>query len=920
MELLQVINQEIIDVVGYNAFDIGHVFTNSCTDVGGIAALSGVCNTARKGSGVSCHYSNDLDYIITNVTAHEMGHQFSAVHTFNYCDGENESDAGYEPGGGTSIMAYCGLCGGGNNLSATCLENFHAYSVSQIFGYSRNGGGVGCADIIETDNTAPIVNLKYKNGFYIPKSSYFVLEGSAEDCEDDVLTYSWEEMDLGPLTTPGYPQYDSPLYTALEPTTSATRYFPTLKSIIYQSFNNSEVVPDYARDLNFRLIARDNHPGAGGTGWADVSFKIDATSGPLTIESHGSGNIYYNNNPIEVNWDVANTDNDIVNCQYVDIYLTLDNGFTFPELIKYRTPNDGSETVYLPDTVSNLAKFMIKANDNIFFALEKYNFKIYNPIDTTFNISYDNLNGKYCIPDEIYTSLRTKTYNGYADSIRFELVGLPENTVFSISPEKIKAGESAQLNINFDNVMENGIFNPQLLAISNSGDTLSRSLDWEIVNNNFKYTEIYNPVPGSDKNIINPTFIWSKNINADTMDFYLSSDPSFPDDNTYTESKIVDTLLVPGTVLDYSTLYYWKIKYYTDCGEFDSDSIYTFMTATADCNNYVSYDVPITINDNNPCVSDLTIEDDLKILDLNVIIQGSHSGFRELSAYLTGPDETKCVLFNNKSTTYQGNISLVFDDQASEYLKTKPSGTFKPDSSLSVFNDKSTLGTWYLTILDNKDQVSGKLDNFTLNICTPLDPNQLNLVENNMINIPNNTYTPITQNYLKVVDDKNTASYLFKYTVIKTPENGELYLGTQQLNVGDQFAQSDIELGYLNIRSKAKSYEPDYFVFTINDGNGGWIDQTRFYYQVDETLEVSESNFQYQIFTYPNPVIDYLNVDIELDGEYNVELFDLNGRKVFSSQQQGFESKYINLNNLSSGIYILKIYNDKFIYTNKIVK
>jgi len=65
-----------------NEYDFSQVWTTSCTDVGGV--VSGrACDNSGKARGVSCGPRN-VAYFLTTAK-HEMGHQFSASHTFNRC-------------------------------------------------------------------------------------------------------------------------------------------------------------------------------------------------------------------------------------------------------------------------------------------------------------------------------------------------------------------------------------------------------------------------------------------------------------------------------------------------------------------------------------------------------------------------------------------------------------------------------------------------------------------------------------------------------------------------------------------------------------------------------------------------------------------------------------------------------------------
>ncbi|WP_341975696.1 T9SS type A sorting domain-containing protein, partial [Flavobacterium psychrophilum] len=55
-------------------------------------------------------------------------------------------------------------------------------------------------------------------------------------------------------------------------------------------------------------------------------------------------------------------------------------------------------------------------------------------------------------------------------------------------------------------------------------------------------------------------------------------------------------------------------------------------------------------------------------------------------------------------------------------------------------------------------------------------------------------------------------------------------------------------------------------------------------------------------------------------GKVNLQVIDLNGRVVYSLKNTDFNiEKTINLNNLQSGMYIIKIDGDELNYTKKII-
>ena len=75
------------------------------------------------------------------------------------------------------------------------------------------------------------------------------------------------------------------------------------------------------------------------------------------------------------------------------------------------------------------------------------------------------------------------------------------------------------------------------------------------------------------------------------------------------------------------------------------------------------------------------------------------------------------------------------------------------------------------------------------------------------------------------------------------------------------------------------------------------------------------------IKVYPNPSHDQINIKInQFVGKVNLQIVDLNGRVVYSLNNTDFNiEKTINLNNLQSGMYIVKINGSELNYTKKII-
>ncbi|HEX6430860.1 MAG TPA: M12 family metallo-peptidase [Niastella sp.] len=369
--------------IGNGNYDEGLVLSNDWD--GGLAFLGVVCNNTYKGRGAagltfgagSNPTLGPQGPVFIGTVAHEMAHQFNVTHTMaatnGGCAGNGNPATAYEPGGGSTIMAYAGVCTGNAYQNNSDLY-FHSGSILQMANYAINSAT--CVTPVAMSNSAPTVSVAAAS-YTIPVSTPFMLTATGTDANNNTLYYSWEQMNAGDTSTalPSAAATSGPNFRSYPPTTSNTRIFPRMADILNGAATTYEVLPGVTRAMSFQVMVRDAATGGGCTAQTTVTVNTNAAAGAFTVTSQNTATNWVANgsNTVNITWSVASTNAAPINCSNVDILLSIDGGVTYTDTLAANTTNDGTETITIPSLPTATGRIMVKARGNIFFNINAAN-------------------------------------------------------------------------------------------------------------------------------------------------------------------------------------------------------------------------------------------------------------------------------------------------------------------------------------------------------------------------------------------------------------------------------------------------------------------------------------------------------------------------------------------------------------------
>lgn len=574
--------------IGSANYDIGHTFS---TGGGGLAGLGVVCINGSKGRGITGRGAPINDPFDIDYVAHEIGHQFGATHTFNNsCNGNRTGSTAMEPGSGSTIMAYAGICS--PNVQSNSDDHFHAVSIEQMWNLVQSSAT--CSVNTSTGNTAPTADAG--PDVSIPRSTPFVLRGTATDADGlSSLTYNWEQMDneIGSMP-PSSSNTQGPMFRSIPSKTVPDRYMPDLSTVVGGSTESTwEVVPSVARDMEFAFTVRDNNSGGGNSARDDKIVTV-VNVDPFIVTSQSSAVSYSVGSTQTITWNVGSTNIAPINSQNVNIKLSVDGGVSFPITLVANTPNDGSQDVVIPNNVTTTARIMVEAADNIFYNVNEVNFTIESSTPT-FVASYSNGSQNACNTSGVtvdYT-ISIEFVGGFSETVSFSETGLPSGAQISYSPSTL--GSTGDVIATVSN-LDGATAQDYTIQITATSSSVTRQIDLPLTlySSSFSTISLTSPNNG-DQVLITPTLEWSNDANATSYDLEVATDNGF--NSIVISENVTGNSFTIASGLSSNTEYFWRVKPRNLCGEGSFSSTRSFQTTCDYCESVgtTQWDTGVTL-------------------------------------------------------------------------------------------------------------------------------------------------------------------------------------------------------------------------------------------------------------------------------------------------------------------------------------
>ncbi len=803
-------NQSTLNaVIGSANYDIGHVFG---TSGGGLARINSVCRASDKAKGVTGLITPQGDIFNVDYVCHEIGHQLGGHHTFNNCDGDWGGNYSFEPGSGTSIMSYAGICGP-TNVQAFSDQHFHIGNLIQMTNSVNS-----CADIENSNNYVPEVFLNSPTGLIAPVSTPFVLDGFAIDADDTQLDYSWDQMDVSRIEPYGESNFDGPLFRYIEPSPSQNRrYFPSLHNLI-DGDHPEEVLPEETRTINFNLTARDNHPEAGAVAYKNYSLDFTESAGPFSVTYPSAEGINFQEGDfITVEWDVSNTDLMPVNCQLVSILLSIDGGLNYDIILNGGTENDGSEDVALPFVSSKSCRIMVKAMDHVFFNISDNDFEIGENPDPEILLLFEDTVFQVCNDNSLNIDFRVEGVNNYTHLTELSIIDPPSFLQFFFDPATaFRTNRDVVLQIFNISSLIPGEYDFKIQAQSLNGEfSAIKTIKLSVQDDRPDAPQLTTP---SDLEFYTDNSIpysWFSSPMIDQYHLQIAIDRNF-------ENTVLDTVLSENT-LDFSAgafgVLYSRISGINLCGEGDFSAPIRYHVSGNSCISYrdeVNFDIPLGAPSFN--LFELEVEQDFMVEKLRLKnIEGQHDNTAVLEFKLFYPDGEEKSLITLPCLDETDYLFGISDESSFGFsCPFDRNIIYRGEELLNDPLPMSSQGTWSLQIINNDATMTGSVKEWTLELCGDQESDSASIQKkrDNILQVPLSSMAIIHDEHV-LYESTGFPSDDIVLKIKSLPLHGGLLLEGQSLKEGDWIVQEDLFNRLLSYQHSNAMFRRDSFFFDV---------------------------------------------------------------------------------------------------------
>ena len=721
--------------LGEANYDLGHLFHRSAPN-GDAGSVGNVCRDTRKGSAFSAHSFTATngsggqfltDYFDVDYVLHEVGHQFGATHSFAH---ETEgTGTNSEPGSGSTIMSYAGIIPG-QNMQAHSDPYFHAHNLRQIHLYLQD---YSCQVPLESTHQPPTVTAG--EDVFIPSQTPYELVAQANDPDDDVLTYCWEQMDSGQVTAQQFgPRLVSgSTARSLLPKTSPKRTIPNMQRVLANQLTQTEpeegddweTVVEVSRSMRWGVTVRDRTQelpnGLGYTAFDEKSITVIADAGPFHVLSQNDASeVWQSGQTVDIAWDVAQTQAAPISSTAVNIYLSTDGGVNFDQPLLLNTPNDGQANISVPENISTSnARIKIVPTDNIYFAVNSVDFSIES---TPFAVQTSSINALACDTQTVSFSFQLTPFETLESNVVVSTSGLPEDISVDISPTILSSSSNAGIltltaPLGFEGDLQFS------LTGTMSATTVRQPLKTTFASAGLAPPTLVAPANAATDQPDQLVLLWTPQSVSSGYRVEVSTNADFDPIFREIESE-TNSVTLEG--LESLTTYYWRVVNTNICGESPPSAASNFTVTEITCANFSPEGLPVSLLDaisisiSQNTLVNIAVPDDLTILDINVKVKIRHTYLEDLTLTLISPSSERILLSENIGSDNDNYTDTVFDAEAplGILIGSPPyTGAFRPEGDLTQLYGQSAQGLWRFEVNDDYPEDVGVIESVELQLC-----------------------------------------------------------------------------------------------------------------------------------------------------------------------------------------------------------